>query len=190
VIKDFALYLVIAILAVIVLRGCDNKKGGGEDKIIISSDTVIVYIEGQPDTIEIERVRIVYRDREPDGFTTSIDTTGDTVKTYITNFSDSLLDGAIVTAKVKGTLISSSFTYRPLFPKYITRVDTIKESVVTVKERDRYEVSIGAVAGASSEMFSFTPSVMVRTRKKFSFSVGYDLLNNTYHVGGFSRLGF
>lgn len=189
-IKDFILFGVIALLAGLLLRQCNGTAEiTGGDKVI-SSDTAIIFIPGKPDTIEIERIRVVYRDRAPDGFTAEVDTTGDTVKTYITNFSDSLLEGAIVTAKVKGSLISSSFTYKPLFPKYITRVDTFKESVVTVKERNKYEFYIGAVAGASAEKFSFTPSVALRTKKSLVFTLGYDLLNKTYNLGGFSRLSF
>jgi len=190
VIKDFIFFGIIAILCLVILNKCNNdKQDPGEDKVI-SSDTVLVYIEGKPDTVEIERVRVVYKDREPDGFTEEVSHEGDTVKTYITNFSDTLLDGAIVTAKVKGELISSSFTYKPLFPKYITRVDTFKESIVTVKERDKYEFYVGAVAGANSSNFSFTPSVALRTKKSLVFTLGYDLLNKTYNLGGFSRLPF
>jgi hypothetical protein len=144
-----------------------------------------VFLPGKPDTVEIERVRVVYKDREPDGFTASVDTTGDTVKTYITNFSDTLLEGAIVTARIKGELLSSSFTYKPLFPKYITRVDTVKESVVTVTERNKVEFYVGAVAGANATQFSFTPSLMLRTKKSLVFTLGYDLLNKTYNGGVF-----
>ena len=189
-IKDFIFFGIIAILCLVILNKCNNdKQDPGEDKVI-SSDTVRVFIPGKTDTTYIDRVRVVYKDREPDGFTEEVSHEGDTVKTYITNFSDTLLDGAIVTAKVKGELISSSFTYKPLFPKYITRVDTFKESVVTVKERDKYEFYVGAVAGASGTKFSFVPSVMIRTRRKFALTAGYDLLNKTYNLGGFSRLPF
>jgi len=188
--KDFILFGVIAILCLALLNKCGDKGDDYDGDKVISSDTVRIFIPGKTDTVEIERVRIVYRDREPDGFVTEVDTTGDTVKTYITNFSDSLLDGAIVTARVKGTLLSSSFTYKPLFPKYITRVDTIKESVVTVKERNKFEFYIGAVAGANATRFSFTPSLALRTKKSLVFTLGYDLLNKTYHLGGFTKLGF
>lgn len=189
--RDFILFGIIAILCLALLNKCGDKSDNyGGDKVI-SSDTVIVFLPGKPDTVEIERVRVVYRDREPEGFITYVDTIGDTVKTYITNFSDSLLKGAIVTAKVKGTLLSSSFTYVPLFPKYITRVDTVKESVVTVKERNKYEFYVGAVAGAGSAGgFNFSPTLALRTKKSLVFTLGYDLLNKTYQVGGFSTLPF
>ena len=188
-IKEFIYFGVIAILCLVLLNKCNNDNPTtGEDKII-SSDTVRVFTQGKTDTIEVERVRIVYRDKAPETFIAEVDTSGDTVKTYTTSFSDSLLE-AVVTSKVKGQLLSTNFEYLPLYPKYITRVDTFKQSVINEIEKPRRRIYGGAIFGANSTNFSLQPTLLIQGKKKLCFTVGYDLLNKTYHVGGFSRLPF
>ena len=186
--KEFFYLVIIGVLAFFLLRSCNTKetpiKNGSE--IIISTDTIKTIIKGAPDTVFLEVEKIVYKDKKPKKITEEIDTTPegtiDTVKTYLTEFSDSLID-ATIKSKVKGSLLSTELNFKPKFPRYITRTDTIKEKIETIKARNNYELSVGAVLGGSSDRFSFAPSLMLKTKKPFYLSLGYDLIIKTYNVG-------
>tara|TARA_R110002050_G_scaffold904_3_gene6482 strand:+ start:9126 stop:9725 length:600 start_codon:yes stop_codon:yes gene_type:complete len=186
--KEFFYLVIIGVLAFFLLRSCNTKetpiKNGSE--IIISTDTIKTIIKGAPDTVFLEVEKIVYKDKKPTKIAEEIDTTPegtiDTVKTYLTEFSDSLID-ATIKSKVKGSLLSTELNFKPKFPRYITRTDTIKEKIETIKARNNYELSVGAVLGGSSDRFSFAPSLMLKTKKPFYLSLGYDLIIKTYNVG-------
>lgn len=188
--RDFILFGIIAVLCFILFRQCNKGPEVIKGDEIIKTDTLRVYIPGKPDTVEIERTKIVYKDRAPEVITSTIDTaTGDTIKNYLTEFSDSLID-ATITSKVKGSLISTDFSFVPKFPKYITRVDTFKQSIETIKARNNYGLYVGAVLSGSSERFGVIPSVMLKTPKKLYFTAGYDLINKTYNVGAFTAVNW
>lgn len=180
--------VIIGVLAFFLLRSCNTKetpiKNGSE--IIISTDTIKTIIKGAPDTVFLEVEKIVYKDKKPTKIAEEIDTTPegtiDTVKTYLTEFSDSLIN-ATIKSKVKGSLLSTELNFKPKFPRYITRTDTIKEKIETIKARNNYELSVGAVLGGSSDRFSFAPSLMLKTKKPFYLSLGYDIIIKTYNVG-------
>lgn len=186
--KELFYLVIIGVLAFFLLRSCNTKetpiKNGSE--IIISTDTIKTIIKGAPDTVFLEVEKIVYKDKKPTKIAEEIDTTPegtiDTVKTYLTEFSDSLIN-ATIKSKVKGSLLSTELNFKPKFPRYITRTDTIKEKIETIKARNNYELSVGAVLGGSSDRFSFAPSLMLKTKKPFYLSLGYDLIIKTYNVG-------
>ena len=189
--KEFILYVIIGVLTFILFRQCGSLPSGPKKGVdeVISSDTVKVFILGKPDTVFIDRI-YHYRDTIPKYIFAEVDTaTGDTLKTYLTAFSDSLIE-ATITSKVKGALLSTDLVFTPKFPRYITRVDTFKQSIETVKARNNYGLYIGGVLGGSSERFSVTPSLMLKTPKKLYFTAGYDLINKTYHVGAFTEIRF
>ena len=193
--KELFYLVIIGVLAFFLLRSCNTKetpiKNGSE--IIISTDTIKTIIKGAPDTVFLEVEKIVYKDKKPTKIAEEIDTTPegtiDTVKTYLTEFSDSLID-ATIKSKVKGSLLSTELNFKPKFPRYITRTDTIKEKIETIKARNNYELSFGAVLGGSSDRFSFAPSLMLKTKKPFYLSLGYDLINKTYYFGGYLPLNW
>ena len=186
--KELFYLVIIGVLAFFLLRSCNTKetpiKNGSE--IIISTDTIKTIIKGAPDTVFLEVEKIVYKDKKPTKIDEEIDTTPegtiDTVKTYLTEFSDSLIN-ATIKSKVKGSLLSTELNFKPKFPRYITRTDTIKEKIETIKARNNYELSVGAVLGGSSDRFSFAPSLMLKTKKPFYLSLGYDIIIKTYNVG-------
>lgn len=185
--------VIIGVLGFFLLRSCNSKeapiKNGSE--IILSTDTIKTIIKGAPDTVFLQVEKIVYKDKEPTKIAEEIDTTPegviDTVKTYLTQFSDSLIN-ATIKSKVKGSLLSTELNFTPKFPRYITRTDTVKEKIETIKARNNYELSVGAVLGGSSGRFSFAPSLMLKTKKPFYLSLGYDLINKTYYLGGYAPI--
>ena len=188
--KELFYLVIIGVLGFFLLRSCNTKeaiiKNGSE--IILSTDTIKTIIKGDPDTVFLQVEKIVYKDKKPTKIAEEIDTTPegviDTVKTYLTQFSDYLID-ATIKSKVKGLLLSTELNFTPKFPRYITRTDTVKEKIETIKARNNYELSVGAVLGGSSGRFSFAPSLMLKTKKPFYLSLGYDIINKTTYVGGF-----
>ena len=181
--KDLVFMLIISVLFFLLFTKKCGKNTEPEIEQIIKSDTVTVYKQGKPDTLIMEKIKIVYKEREPDEVTQE----GGSVKKFTFNFSDSLISDAIFTATLKEKDLKAGFSYVPKFPQYITRVDTFKTSVTTLKEVKRLKFYYGAVIGGNLEKFSFTPSILVNNKDKAVFSLGYDVLNKTYHLGGFKK---
>ena len=72
----------------------------------------------------------------------------DSLKKFKVKVSDSLIDGTItVKNKFNGDLFLASFNYKPLFPKYITRTDTVFKSTTISetlsKERSKFGIGTG-----------------------------------------------
>jgi hypothetical protein len=191
--KELFYLVIIGVLGFFLLRSCNIKEGPikNSSEVIISVDTIKTIIKGAPDTVFLQVEKIFYKDKEPKKIAEELDTTPegliDTVKTYLTEFSDSLID-ATIKSKVKGLLLSTELNFTPKFPRYITRTDTVKEKIETIKARNNYELSVGAVLGGSSERFSFAPSLMLKTKKPFYLSLGYDIINKTYYLGGYAPI--
>jgi len=69
-------------------------------------------------------------------------------KEFTVNLSDSLLIGeAIILNDFSGDLKDVQFKYKPLFPKYITRVDTVKVTKTVNNTLSNERVKIGAGIG-------------------------------------------
>lgn len=180
--RDFLLFGIITVLAFLLLRGCNNGTGTGKETVIIKTDTLREYIKGEPDTVTVEIIRTV-----KEVIPAEVITINDSVKEFKTNFSDSLAE-LVVTSRVKGELLASDLYFKPLYPKYITRVDTFKESVVTEIERKRWSLSAGAVFSVGAERYGLTPTLLIGTKKSLSISLGYDLINKTYNAGVYSKI--
>lgn len=188
--REWILLLIIAVLAFWQLHQC-NSSTGTEDDIDLTPDTT--YIEGPTvyDTVLFHDTVIKYKYLTNTEISVIHDTiTGDTIRTYNTPVIDSLIEGSFTT-KVKGSLLSTDFQYKPLFPKYITstRVDTlrIKEPIPVPKEK--WGVYVGAEIGGNQEQFRLQPTLLIKTNKKLQFSAGYDIIQKTYNVGAYTKLG-
>lgn len=184
-----ALYLVIIVLAILYFRSCD-KQGSGEVQTITISDTT--YIEGKSDTVFLVDTLIKYKYLTSTIIETITDTTsGDTIHTYQTQVDDSLLT-AEIKSLVKGELINVSLNYRPKFPQYITRVDTvqIEDSTIVLPHQssDRWGVLFGGVAGGNATSFEVIPTLMLKTPKSMQLSFGYGLINKTYNIGVYVKI--
>lgn len=171
--NNIILSLIIAVLAFFLLRSCDEAE---EIKEVIK----IEYLKGKSDTILIDRIKVVYKDRAPKELPQEVEEkTGDTLRVFKTNFSDSLAE-IVITSRVKGQLIGSDILFKPKFPKYILRVDTIKESHVL----NKYELYIGGQVGHQT----FQPAIMLRTKKNLVISAGYDFVGENWAVGVYTRI--
>lgn len=185
--SNYILIALVAILAFMQLRSCNESKEPIQKEKIISSDTSSTLKLGKTDTVFFPVPGpIRYRDREPEKVSQSVDEkTGDSLTVFKTDFSDSLAD-ILVTSRVKGVLISSDIDFKikkPCF--YLSRVDTLDTRIETVTERNRFELYFGGELGGSQNSFTCQPTLLLRTNKNLVFSVGYELIGKTYQVGGF-----
>lgn len=180
--RDFILFSIIAVLAFLLFKGCNDESGGGEGKVIVKTKTLTKYLPGEPETTFVEVVKVV-REVVP----SEVVVINDSVKEYTTEFNDSL---ALieVSALVKGELISSDLKFKPLFPKYINRVDTIKEVTTNEVIVKRWSLSGGVIFSGSAERFGLSPTLLINTKKNLGVSLGYDVINKTYNVGLFSKI--
>ena len=181
--KNFILFGVIALLALYILKGCNQGGATSEEVIIVKTDTLREYLPGVSDTVYFTKERVIYKELP----TVEVSVTIDSVKTFKTTINDSLIIGEITT-KLKGDFKGVSFSYVPKFPKYITRVDTFNQFVKTEIERPRWSLSAGAVLGSNGTFFSVAPSLLITTPKGSGVHVGYDFLNKSYYLGGFIKL--
>jgi hypothetical protein len=183
--KDWILLLIIVILGFLLLRKCGGNSGT-VDPIDLTPDTT--YIQGPIDTVLFHDTVFEYK-----YLTTTItdvihDTiTGDTIRTYSTPVTDSLLEGKITT-KVKGFILSTDFSYKPKFPKFITRVDTLKITEPVPVPKNKWGLYAGGIIGGNANMFTLQPSLLVKTSGDIQMSAGYDLIHKTYHVGVYTKL--
>jgi len=115
-------WIVIFILALLFLNQCNkgsNNGSGTNDQ----RDTVVVQLV---DTVTFTKIdTIPFYDTIPRYVSIEVpepviteDSSGNLINTYVSTVTDSLIDGKLTTV-VNGTLLSTSFEYKPLFPKYI-----------------------------------------------------------------------
>lgn len=108
----------------------------------------------------------------------------DTLKKYVEEFEDSLIEGTIY-AMTKGELLDWGFYYKPLFPKYInktitntiTKLDTIKVKDNSVK------LFLGINSNLSKQVeFDAYPVVSLQ-KDRFLINAGYSVFNKSTIIG-------
>lgn len=183
--KDVIYLLAIVILGFVVMRQCTTAKPGGEGSAK-KQDTL--YLPGKTDSIPFEVEVIKYKWLKPDATEEIVDSvTGDTTMAYETIIDDSLIT-ATIKSRVKGTLLGTDFEYKPKFPKFIHRVDTMKITIPYEVPKNKWEFYVGAELGGNATMFRLQPTLLVRTPKKLQVSLGYGLIHKTYNVGVYTQL--
>jgi hypothetical protein len=181
------LWIVLIILAILYLRSC-NKEESVEIQTVTVSDTT--YVKGKTDTFLLLDTVIKYKYLTSTVIETIHDTiSGDTIHKYSTPVEDSLLT-ATITSTVKGELLNTSFNYKPKFPKYITRVDTlrIEDSTTVTITKNPWSLYFGGVAGGNANTFEVVPTVLLKTPKSLQLSFGYGIINKTYNVGMYAKI--
>lgn len=185
------LILLVTIISMLYLRQCEKVKNlSGADTVVTEIDTL--YKEGRVDTVYFPEVKVVTKWLKPDtiheiSVITAPDGSIDTVKTFVTNYSDSALDASI-TCKVKGDLLYTKLNYVKKFPKFIHKVDTLvinKETTITKKSWGLYA---GGIVGGNNEQFTFQPALLFQTKKSLQFSAGYEFVNKTYNFGVYTKI--
>lgn len=184
-------FLIIGlILYIILLQQC----GGNSVKcpeVIATTKIDTLKIKGKTDTIEFIVEKPIYINIEvpipvtiSDPLNSSI-----TLNEYKTSIIDSLLEGTI-TSQIDGILVSQYFEYKPLFPKYINRVDTIiidkKETII----KKRWGISAGGEVGFGATSFNLSPVVSLHMKNDYIYSYRYGLIDKTHNVTIQKRLNF
>lgn len=171
-----AVYITILIVILFLAKDYFKDKiittlGGYTDKEVkVKIDST--YKVGKLDTIAVfnhyvktkginlnPKARVIYIDK-PNNRKQKIK---DSLKQFEVKIKDSLLDGTFtINNRFNGDLENSFFNYKPKFPKYITRVDTVfKTKIIT--------------------------ETLINKRSKVSFGAGYDLSNqNIQLLGGYT----
>lgn len=202
IIKEFRQYI-IGILILIMLY---LLSGYFKDKLIVmlggyttqTTTTVIdsTFIRGKIDTmavfnkyVETEGIilnpkpEIVYIDRTPDIIE---DKEIDTLKQFTVSITDTLINGtATVLNDFKGNLFRLKLNYKPLFPKYIKRTDTIivTNTVTKVLTNERSLLGVG-VGYNNLQYLSILGSYTTKKKWQFMFEYGKALGNTIDIVEG------
>lgn len=184
-IQNFIIIVLALIIFIMGVNNCNNElSASGEAVTKIDS----FFVAGKSDTVFFPgKVR-----RFVDSFPVLVEIeiereTKDTINTYLTELQDSLISGTIK-SKVKGQLIATEINYTPKFPKYITRVDTIRINKEITKPANNYGLYFGVIVGAGPSSLAASPSLMLKTKKDFVFTGGYDLINKAVTVGAFTPI--
>lgn len=149
----------------------------------VKSDTVVEY-KTHIDTVfftkeVIKTVAKIVSKRD----TIYIDTaTGVSTKLNVvdTEICDSLIEGTISTV-LDGTIVAQNFKYKPLFPKYIIKTDSIF-TTITNEAPLKNKLYLGLAIGGTSNKIELGPSIILTTKKEFLLGYNYGIINNTHNV--------
>lgn len=179
--KEWYLWLAIILLAILLLNKCEGSSTGDVGVTTLDS---IVYVKGKPDTVYFTKSYNIYKT-----LPSKVDTIRDTIdgkevitSHYTSNLDDSLITGKLTTVIEGGTLKYTDFSYAPKFPKYITKVDTVKEYKTTVVTSNKPSLYVGALVGGSATSFMLAPGLSVKV-KNLIVSTNYDLVNKQVLIG-------
>jgi ribosome-binding factor A len=162
------------IVYIILLQQCNGGNSPCPDPIISTVTKTVTHT----DTVEIH-------DTVPKSDTEAIDS----IFKYESIVEDSMLSGVIV-SNVNGVLVSQDFTYTTKFPKYIKThtIDSVT-TTVTVEEAKNY-LSIGGEIGGSQTSFNISPRISFYTKKGFTYSYRYGIIDRSHNVGVSKRIRF
>jgi hypothetical protein len=180
---------VILVLMVLFLRTCTNTP-------VLEQELTpkIEYVNGKSDTLYFtDTVYRVPKIMPSKIIETKVDTDEISGKAYTsfvyqTSFEDSLIKG-VITSSVKGKLLSEPIiSYKPKFPRFITRVDTfrIKEPVPVVKQK--WGLYIGGVVGGNLTSFNVQPAILIKTNRSLQLTLGYGIIDKSYNIGIFTKI--
>jgi hypothetical protein len=176
------------IVYIIFLQQCNGGNSPCPDPIISTVTKTVTHT----DTVEIHdtvpkyiKVDIPVPTPIPNPDTEAIDS----IFKYESIVEDSMLSGVIV-SNVNGVLVSQDFTYTTKFPKYIKThtIDSVT-TTVTVEEAKNY-LSIGGEIGGSQTSFNISPRISFYTKKGFTYSYRYGIIDRSHNVGISKRIRF
>lgn len=183
--RHILIYIALAVVAILYLRSC-NKTSSVETTVttIVDSTYTVGVVH---DTVEVERIVREIRWLKPEKeYLTVHDTIyGDSVNIFTTLYSDSLIEGEVLTV-CTGEVLSTDLKYTAKFPKYITSVDTLRINKETTITKSKWGLYAGAIIGGNATKFSIAPSLLLKTNKGLQFSAGYGLIDKTYNFGIFT----
>lgn len=177
-IYTYKLYVVIALLIFIILMmiQCDRKVVPSVQGRKQLEQTIIV--KSHTDTIKF--VDTVYI-KIPVKILVPVIDTIDNTNVYTNPFEDSLIKGTI-TSKVDGVLVNQDFTYKPKFPKYIIKTDSIFIET-TYEAEPKWGLYAGLEVGGSTTKFNFSPIITLQDKKNRLYNYKYNIIDKTHNIG-------
>lgn len=106
---------------------------------------------------------------------------------YETQIDDSLISGTI-TSYAKGVIVNQGISYIPKFPKYITRIDTVKIRKTINEPKTKF--GIGFEVGGNQNLFNLSPKIQLNSKSGYSYSFRYGLLDKSYNIGVVKIINF
>ena len=97
-----------------------------------------------------------------------------------THICDSLIEGTISTV-MDGTIVAQNFTYKPLFPKYIIKTDSIV-TTITAEAKLRNSLYLGMTLAGNKSHMDLGPIVVLTTKKHLLVGYNYGIINNTHNI--------
>jgi len=154
------------------------------------------FVTGKIDTIAVfnhyvttkgiilnPKAKIVYKYKNP---LIEIGERIDSLKEFNVKVKDSLIDGnMVITNKFNGDLESSILTYKPLFPKYIKRVDTvfINKTITNTLTNKRSLLGLG-VGYSNLQYFSILGSYTTKNNWEVIYEYGKPLSKTIEVING------
>lgn len=172
----------IILLFIVSLTTCNNKRGSGDVTTVETTydTTHVTHTDTIPFYNIIDSIRVI-----------NLPIVSETVNSdssefsYLTEVSDSLLDGRISTVvKSDGTLVNQNFTYLPKFPKYINRVDSIfvTKEIKTTTIKNTWGI-YGGVTLVPVQTPAIIGSLGFKSRKGHMYELGYNPFNRDIFIG-------
>lgn len=109
----------------------------------------------------------------------------DSIKEFNVQIKDSLLDGTFkIINDFKGNLVDNEFNYKPLFPKYIRRVDTVKIIKTVTNTLNNQSSKIGIGVGYNNlQSLSVLGSYTTKDDWQFIYEVGKNVNDIPINLG-------
>ncbi len=177
--KDYRNLIIVILLIIIALMHTCRPKPTVD---VVTRTTIVHDTTFVADTIvkeiPISIPTLVYRDNPSQE---APENTPDSLvyNKYTQSITDTLINGDIVNV-VQGKLISTTLTYTPLFPKYITK--TITETKEVPVKVDKTSLAIGIMLPVTD--IEFSPKILVSlSHKRFIYQVGYNPFNKHPEAG-------
>lgn len=182
--------IIIFILGILVLYKCDSNSNKGKQ------------IEHYTDTITVTKTHIdtsyfdsVITRTETEFNYVNVYEFDDSSKVYryVTDINDSLISGSIVTGvKVKDTnvtLLAQYIDYKPKFPKYIYRTDSIFTTIkdCTIVYENKLHLLLGGNINIG-EKPSLVPTLGLQFKNKTYIEAGYNFFDKSILVGAKFKL--
>ena len=147
--------------------------------IIVKSDTVKIY-----DTL-VKTIKVFINKPVPVILPNDSNPSDSVeINQYITEVSDSIIEGHILT-NVEGKLREQSLQYKlkiPLLTVIHDSVFTTINTVHTIKD-NRLKLLLGAESGGNATSFDFKLIGGIHTKDNWNFFYNYGLLSKTHNIG-------
>jgi len=156
-----------------LFKGCGHKETVCKEQSV--KDSVHITHITHIDTIPFPyKVPVVITAKNP-AFDSTLYKECDVTRYTNTPLKDSLVDGNILTTIRQNQLVEAKFTYKPLFPKYIYRTDSIiKDSIHTTTVYEPYKQLIFYVGGSVGTN-DIGVSANIKTRKDLIYGYKFGM---------------